>query len=178
MHVRFFYIHFSFPVYFRRYSGPLLNYKYKFRDVPSCRNLAVKCFWNLTMIPLYFRTVKTSASELFTVVYKPWSLYQLRICGSNLNLKRVKEDNWIFSFTLRQLSMKASWHFGGTNYVHLQGMALLVACFLLGLLFEPENKDMFPRNVGWLSPVYGSLHPRRENSSHLPLWEPQIQQFR
>jgi hypothetical protein len=42
---------------------------------------------------------------------------------------------------------------------------LLHAGFLLGLLFDPENRDdMFLRNVGWLSTVYTALHPRRQHT--------------
>jgi hypothetical protein len=39
---------------------------------------------------------------------------------------------------------------------------LLYAGFLLGLLFDPEDRgDMFIRNVGWLQPDYTVLYGRR-----------------
>jgi hypothetical protein len=45
---------------------------------------------------------------------------------------------------------------------------LLYADFLLGLLFDPEDKgDMFFQNVGRLSPNYKALHPIRNKYSAL-----------
>jgi hypothetical protein len=45
---------------------------------------------------------------------------------------------------------------------------LLHASFSLGLLSDPDDGgDMFLRNVGWLSPHYTALYPRRQNSSSL-----------
>jgi hypothetical protein len=43
---------------------------------------------------------------------------------------------------------------------------LLDTSFLLGFSFDPEyGADMFFRNVGWLSPDYTALYPRRYISS-------------
>jgi hypothetical protein len=44
--------------------------------------------------------------------------------------------------------------------------ALLGFCFLLGILFEPEDGgSMFLQNVGELRPGYTASHPGRQYSS-------------
>jgi hypothetical protein len=44
----------------------------------------------------------------------------------------------------------------------------LRACFLLGLLFDPESgADIFFRNVGYILMKYMVLYPREKNSSRL-----------
>jgi hypothetical protein len=53
-----------------------------------------------------------------------------------------------------------------------------VSRYLSGLLFVPnDGGSMSLRNVSYL-PCYTTSHPIRPNSSHLPLWEHQIQQQR
>jgi hypothetical protein len=52
-------------------------------------------------------------------------------------------------------------------FFHLR-LVLLAACIMLVSIFafNPENvNDMFLRNVGWLSPDFTVLYPRRYNSS-------------
>jgi hypothetical protein len=88
-------------------------------------------------------------------------------------------------------SVKVSWHFRGTYRLHCQGWrvnqarnwhetgssntaySLLDSGFLLDLLLSSEDgADMFVQNIGWLSPGYIMLYPRRYNSSELSLINP------
>jgi hypothetical protein len=47
--------------------------------------------------------------------------------------------------------------------------------FLLGLIFDLEDGgNMFLQNVNCLLPDYTALHPKRQNSSLIPLWEARI----
>jgi hypothetical protein len=61
-------------------------------------------------------------------------------------------------------------HFGDTYNLHLQGQRVnqssaycqLLAGFMLGLLFDPEDGDTtFHQSVGGLLLDYTALHPRR-----------------
>jgi hypothetical protein len=68
--------------------------------------------------------------------------------------------------TLRQLKTFVFWNIKPCSPLKVNRRSyLLHAGFLL---------DFFLRNVGWLSTDHMALHPRRQNSLHLPLWESQI----
>jgi hypothetical protein len=65
-------------------------------------------------------------------------------------------------------------HFGEAHHFHLQcrSKALIIAGFLLGLFFDPEDGDiMFFRQVG-LPPNHTGLQSRRPHSSQSQLSEP------
>jgi hypothetical protein len=51
-----------------------------------------------------------------------------------------------------------------------QRLCLLHAVFFIELLFDPEDRDdIFLRIVGYLSPGYTALYPRRYNCPYSPL---------
>jgi hypothetical protein len=73
--------------------------------------------------------------------------------------------------------LKVNWRFGGTYRRHLQRRRISRARnqhegkwqaephtnFLLGLFLDPDyGRDMFLRNVDWLSSDYTALYPKRE----------------
>jgi hypothetical protein len=69
----------------------------------------------------------------------------------------------------------------GSKFIKCEssGITCFHVGFFLGLFFSHEDVgDMFLRNVDWLSTDYMVLYPRRQNSSKLPLWEPQILQMK
>jgi hypothetical protein len=64
------------------------------------------------------------------------------------------------------ISQARNQHEAGRKQAKPLACCLLNAGFLLGSLFNPEDKAaMFLRNVGSLSTGYTALYPRRENSS-------------
>jgi hypothetical protein len=60
--------------------------------------------------------------------------------------------------------LKVNRRFGGTCHLHLQGWRISLARNQSGLLFNPEEGNMFLGNVGWFSTDYTALYPRRQNS--------------
>jgi hypothetical protein len=62
------------------------------------------------------------------------------------------------------------WCFGATCRLHPRDWRislLSTSCWFLAWLTRPvwRQKHMFPQNVGWFSPDFMTLHPRRQNSS-------------
>jgi hypothetical protein len=76
--------------------------------------------------------------------------------------------------------LKINWRFGGTCRLNLQGWRVSharnqhEANSLLWLLFNPENGDMFLRNVSWFSTDHTALYPRQPKSPLALLWEPHL----
>jgi hypothetical protein len=71
---------------------------------------------------------------------------------------------------------KVSWCLRGTCRLHIQCFLLASSWFLSWLiLFDPEDGgNVFLQNVNWRSLEYTALYPGVQNSSHPPLWEPEI----
>jgi hypothetical protein len=108
-----------------------------------------------------------------------WQLYkeeQNLSCSECDVLTAVVMKSSVFWDITRCSLLKVKRHFGETCHFHLQGRRISSSCyllnarFLLGLFFDPENEDMFLRNVGWLSgePI---SRPRFEPStSRIHVW--------
>jgi hypothetical protein len=70
--------------------------------------------------------------------------------------------------------LRVNWLFGGTYRLHLQGrrislplsVTLFHVGFLLYLVFDPEDGDLFLRNVGWHSTDYTEERTIEGKQSH------------